>query len=128
MIWLLKSRVLTGFIVATIMATVSMIAVAQKTEPAIESAPVATKPAVTNSSRMGDENKTDERASVQKGSPTKLAIPASVEVEVQSRLNELRRELLDDQANNVYWWLVAYHHCARILGHCLWHARLYGIW
>lgn len=107
MIWLLRSRVLTGFIGATIIATVSMNTVAQTTGPAIESAPVAVQPAVANASRTGDENKTDKSASVQKVSPTKAAFPVSVEVEVQSRLNELRRELLDDRTDSVYWWLVA---------------------
>lgn len=106
MIWLLRSRVLTGFIGATIMATVSMNAVAQTTEPAIERVPVAAKPAVANASRTGDENKTDKSASVQKVSPTKPAFPASVEAQIQSRFNELRHELLDDRADNVYWWLV----------------------
>ena len=105
MIWLLKPGVLTGFIVATIMATVSMIAVAQTTEPAIESAPVAAKTAVANASPTDDENNTDKSASVQKGSPTKPAIPASVKVEIQRHFNELRRELLADRVSVFDWQL-----------------------
>ncbi len=107
MIWLLKSRVLTELIVVTIMATVSMTVVAQTIEPAIKNTPASAKSAGANSSPTNDENKTDKSASIQKGSPTKPVIPASVEVEIQRRLNELRGELLDDRADNVYWWLVA---------------------
>lgn len=107
MIWLLKPGVLTGFIVATIMATISMVAVAQTTEPAIESAPTATKPAVSNASQMDSENSMDNNTSMQKALPAGPAIPATVEAKIQSRFNELRHELLDDRADNVYWWLVA---------------------
>ena len=98
MIRLLTARVRTGLVAAAMAATVPMITFAQTTEPAIESAPAATKEAEANASPTGDENDT----SVQRP-----AVPALVEVEIQRRFNELRRELLDDRVKLVDWWLVA---------------------
>ncbi len=86
---------------------IPLTASAQTPEPVIESVPAADRLVVANTNPTGDENGTDKSTSVQTDAPAKPAIPATVEVEIQSRLNELRRELLDDRADNVYWWLVA---------------------
>ena len=98
MIWLLTARVRTELVAAAMVATVPMITFAQTTEPVIESPPAAAKEAEANTSPKGNQNDT----SVQR--PT---VPALVEVELQRRFNELRRELLDDRAKLVDWWLVA---------------------
>jgi len=133
MIQLCTAGVQVG-IVAAAMAVVPMITFAQTTTPAIESAPVATKLLVTNSSPTGnektqknasaiesapaaveatisnsgptvEENGTGESTSVQTSPPARLGFPATVEVEIQSRFNELQRELLDDRADTIDWWL-----------------------
>ena len=52
-----------------------------------------------------DENGTDKSESVENGPSAKPAIPAPVEVELQHRFNELRRELLDDRAAYIDRWL-----------------------
>ena len=105
MIWLLKVGVRTGLVAAAMAVTLPMITFAQATEPAIESAPAVAKPAAADTSPRGDENSTDNDTSVQNGLSAKLAIPAAVEVEIQSRFNELRRELLDNRAETIDWWL-----------------------
>ncbi len=60
-----------------------------------------------------------EKPVVQKAAPLKLekpkdqkaiplnkpAIPPATEVEIQRRFNELKRELLDDRADSIEWWL-----------------------
>ena len=98
MIRLLTARVRTGLVVAAMVATVPMITFAQTTEPAIESTPAAATAAEVNTSPTGNQNDTSVKR------PT---VPALVEVELQRRFNELRRELLDDRAKLVDWWLVA---------------------
>ena len=89
-----------GFVAAVMVTTVPMIAYTQTTEPVIESRPAAVD---TNPARIGNSMATD--APAQTGSLTKSGIPAAVDVEIQSRFNELRRELLDDRANTIDWWL-----------------------
>ena len=37
--------------------------------------------------------------------PPKPAIPSATEVEIQRRFNELKRELLDNRADSIEWWL-----------------------
>ncbi len=98
MIRLLTARVRTELVAAAMVATVPMITFAQTTEPTIKSTPAAAKEAKASTSPTGNQNDT----SVQR--PT---VPALVEVELQRRFNELRRELLDDRAKLVDWWLVA---------------------
>ena len=103
---LLTARVRTGLVAAAMAATVPMITFAQTTEPAIEKLPAVVKAAVANTSPTGVENGTDKSASVENGPSVKPAIPAFVEVEIQSRFNELRGKLLDDRAAYIDRWLI----------------------
>ena len=107
MIWLLKAGVRTGLVAAAMTVTLSMITFAQATEPAIESAPAMAKPAAADTSPTSDENSTDHGKSEQTGLLARPSIPAAADVENQRHLNELRRELLDNRADTVYWWLEA---------------------
>ena len=107
MIRLLTSGIRTVLVAAAMAAAVPMIAFAQTAEPAIESAPAAAKPAAANASPTGDANGTDKGSSVQTKMPAKPAIHAAGEVDTQRRFNELRRELLDDRADTIDWWLEA---------------------
>ena len=102
---LLTARVRTGLVAAAVAATAPMITFAQTTEPAIEKLPAVVKAAVANTSPTGVENGTDKSASVENGPSAKPAIPAFVEVEIQSRFNELRGKLLDDRAAYIDRWL-----------------------
>ena len=86
---------------------VAMVAFAQTTEPAIESVPASDQPAALNSSPTGDENSTDKDTSVQSDLPVGPTPAAAAEVEIQRRINELRREQMDDRAGTVDWWLAA---------------------
>ena len=107
MIRLLKAGVRTGLVAVAIAAAFPMIAYAQTTEPAIERAPAAGKAAVGSAGPTGDGSGTDNDTSAQTPPPARAAIPAVVEVEIKSRFNELRRELLDDRAKTIDWWLAA---------------------
>ena len=80
-----------GLAVASIAASVPMIAFAQTSEPAIESFPTETEAEEVNASPTGDD------MSEETGPPARSAIPAEVEVEIQRHINELRREQMDDR-------------------------------
>ena len=82
-----------------------MVTFAQTTEPASEIVPASDQPAVPNSSLTSDENSTGKDTSGQAGPPAGPAMSAAVEVDIQSRFNELRGELLDDRAGYIDWWL-----------------------
>ncbi len=104
MIWLLKAGVRTGLVAAAMAAAVAMMAFAQTPESTSESVPPAAKAPVDNSSPTGDENSVDNDTCMQNDPPFKSEFPA-VSVEMQRLFNELRRELLDDQASYIDRWL-----------------------
>ena len=107
MIRLLTAGVRAALVAAAMAAAVPMIAFAQTTEPTIESAPAPAKPTAANASPTSDKNGADKGRSVQTNAPAKPATPAPSEADTQRRFNELRRELLDDRADTIDWWLVA---------------------
>ena len=102
---LLTAGVWTALIAVSLAAASPMMTFAQTTEPAIESAPAAATAAEATANPAGDENILDNDTSAQTGSPGGPAISATVEVSIQNRFNELRRELLDDRGNTIDWWL-----------------------
>ena len=64
---------------------------------AIAAAAVFTAPtAVLAQAGTGQQGSSSENGSV---------VDAATEVEIQRRFNELRREILDDRANSIGWWL-----------------------
>ena len=105
MIWLLKAGVRTGLVAAAMVTAVSMTALAQKTEPAIGHVTATDQPAVADVSPTGDENGTEDNTSVQTDPSTTPATPTVIDVEIQSRFNELRRELLADRVSVFDWQL-----------------------
>ena len=106
MIRLLTARLWIRFVAAAMVVTAPMITFAQTTELAIESTTAVPEAKVADVSPKGDdENSTENDQSVQIGPPVRSAIPTADEVEIQSRFNELRRELLDDRADTIDWWL-----------------------
>ena len=106
MIRLLTARLWIRLVAAAMVVTVPMITFAQTTEPAIESMTAVPEATVVDASPRGDdENSTKNDQSAQIGPPARSTIPTSDEVEIQSHFNELRRELLDDRADTIDWWL-----------------------
>ena len=95
-----------GLIAATLAATLSMITFAQTIKPTIESTPTTAKEVVANGSPVLDMKNTDRDTSVQTDPPAGPLISAADNVEIQHRFNELRRELLDDRARTIDWWLI----------------------
>ncbi len=106
MIQLFITGVRAGLIAAAIMATLSMITFAQTTKSTIENTPTATMGVVTNDSLKHGKKSTERDTSVQTVPPAGPGISVAENVEIQHRFNELRRELLDDRAASIDWWLV----------------------
>ena len=102
---LFTAGIRTGLIVVAIVTVVSMTALAQTTEPAVEHVPAADKQAVADVSPMGDENGAEDNTSVQTGLFTTPVTPTVVDIEIQRRFNELRRELLADRVSIFDWQL-----------------------
>ena len=86
---------------------IPMIVLAQATETATDHVPPRTKPVVADADSTNGDNNVEAGTLVQALPTTKPAIPTEVDLEIQSRFNQLRRELLDDRANAIDWWLAA---------------------
>ena len=80
-----------------------MVTFAQTSSPATESEPAASGHASPVQAASGPEDNT----SVETNLPARSTIPSEIEVERQSRFNDLLREVLDDRAKLVDWWLTA---------------------
>ena len=92
-----------GLVVAAMAVIVPMVTFAQTSSPATESEPAASGHASPVQAASGPEDNT----SVETNLPARSTIPSEIEVERQSRFNDLRREVLDDRAKLVDWWLAA---------------------
>ena len=107
MVRLLKAGVGSAFIAASMVAVVPMLTFAQKIDPAVENERTTSKEPGSDVGQRSYEEETNNGMSAQNGVPVRTALPATTEVETQRRYNELRRELLDDRANTIDWWLVS---------------------
>lgn len=105
MIRLLADGVGAGLIAAAMTVAIPMIVFAQTTESDIEHMLATSKPGVADADSTGGDNDLKTGTLVQAVPPTKPAISAEVNVEIQNRFNELRREFLDNRANTIDWWL-----------------------
>ena len=99
-------RLLTAWTRITVVAvsmavSIPAIMFAQTTESATESVPVEAEDVEVNTRPMGDD------AFVETAPFARSEIPVDINVGSQSRFNDLRRELLDDRAKLVDWWLAA---------------------
>ena len=108
MIWLISVVVRTIFVVATMAATFPAMVFAQTLGPNIERAPATSEAAVTTPSPSSDMGSTNKNIPVEVDPTIKVrvGIERLIEVDSQRRFNELRRELLDDRADTISWWLV----------------------
>ena len=105
MIRLLADGVRAGLIAAAMTVAIPMIVFAQTTESDIEHMLATSKPGVADADSTGGDNDLNTGTLVQAVPPTKPAISAEVDVEIQNRFNELQRELLDNRANTIDGWL-----------------------
>ena len=99
----LVARILIALIATAMTVAIATIAFPQTSGTATESEPAAGG----NASPVQGTSGTEDDTSVETDPPARLAIPAEVEVEIQRRFNDLRRELLDDRTKLVDWWLTA---------------------
>ena len=107
MIRLLAAGTRIALIVVSMAVAIPAITFAQTNESATESVPAGVEAAEVNTSPMGDENGTGDDTSVETDPRARSEIASEIEVERQSRFNDLRREVLDDRAKLVDWWLAA---------------------
>ena len=105
MLRLLTSGCRVVFVAAVIWASIPIITFAQTTEPVTGKKPAATKPMVTDAGLTDGGNSIHNGESAQAPQPVRSILPAEIEVEIQNRFNELRRESLDNRANVIDWWL-----------------------
>ena len=102
MIRLLAAGTRIALVAVAMAMSIPVITFAQTPESAIESIPTEeNESAVTDASPTGDRTGANNDTSVQRNSPTNSAVPAAVEADNQSRIDELRREILDDRATGI---------------------------
>ena len=96
MIQLLTTGLRIVLVAVAMTLSIPAITFAQTPESATESAPTAGDNASPVQAASGPEDNT----SVETNLPARSTIPSEIEVERQSRFNDLRREVLDDRANS----------------------------
>ena len=104
MIRLLAVRVQVAVIAAAMAVTIPMFVFGQ-TASEIEHMPATSEQGVANDDATGGDNDSKTATSVQVVTPPDQAISAEVDVEIQSRFNEIRREILVDRTKTIDWWL-----------------------
>ena len=95
----------TSLVAAAIGTAVPTVASAQRAESVVRGAPTKAKEAITEASPTGGKSRVDGDTSLQTSPPAESATRTPVEAEIQSRFNELRRELLDNRGDTIDWWL-----------------------
>ena len=107
MIRLLAAGTRIALIVVLMTVAIPAITFAQTNESATGSVSAGVEAAEVNTSPTGDENDRGDATPVETDLRARSEITSEIEVERQSRFNDLRRELLDDRAKLVDWWLAA---------------------
>ena len=105
MIQLLAASSQSTLIVIILVIAASTNLFAQTIDPATENASAANETTVGDSSLSNGAKATDKGTFLQAEPYAGLAIPDLFEVEIQTRFNELRSELLDDPAAYLDRWL-----------------------
>ena len=103
MIRLLAAWTRIAVVAVSMAMSIPAITFAQTPESATESEPTAGDNASPVQAASGPEDNT----SVETDPRARSEIASEIEVERQSRVNDLRREVLDDRAKLVDWWLAA---------------------
>ena len=102
---MIKPRIQIKLAVVGMVALIPMTAVPQATESAIEATPLVAEVAAGNMQQSGGENNMNSDFSENEDFQTLPYITANFEVEIQTRFNEIRSELLDEQALFIDRWL-----------------------
>ena len=105
MIRQIADGVRAGFIAAAVIVAVPISVLAQTTESDIERMLATNQQKLADADATGGDTNSKTGTLVQAVTPPKPEISPEVDVEIQSRLNEIRRELLDERANAIDWWL-----------------------
>ena len=124
---LLTSGFQVVFVAAAIWASIPIITFAQTTEPVTGKVPAATKPMVTDAGSTDDGNSIHNGESAQTPLPVRPILPTEIEVEIQSRLNELRSESLDNHAIAINWLLAIIALALAVFGIVIPAAGIFGV-
>ena len=127
MLRLLTSGFQVVFVAAAIWASIPIITFAQTTEPVTGEMPAATKPMVTDAGSTDDGNSIHNGESAQTPLPVRPILPTEIEVEIQSRLNELRSESLDNHAIAINWLLAIIALALAVFGIVIPAAGIFGV-
>ena len=84
---------------------ITALAVALLAQTGVSFAQVATEKPVVKEAAPATVKKGAIRKAEPAAAPPKPAISPTTEVEIQRRFNELKRELLDNRADSIEWWL-----------------------
>ena len=96
---MIKSRIQIKHVVVAMAALVPMIAFSQAIESTIEVTSSVAEISVSNPQQSSDENNTNSGLSKNSDFQTLPNVATNWEVEVQTRFNEIRSELLDERAS-----------------------------
>ena len=102
---MIKSRIQIKFAVVAMATLVSMTAFLQASESAIEVTSSDAEISVSNPQQSSGENNTNSGFSKSSDFQTLPNVATNLEVEVQTRFNEIRSELLDERASYIDLWL-----------------------
>lgn len=96
----------TSFAVIVVTLFAALVSIAEATEPLHARTPGDVKLAVVKDSLLIDEERKGNVTTLPNGGRNRLAATTEVNVEIRRRFNELQRQLLDERARVVDWWLV----------------------
>ena len=102
---LIKPRIQIVLAVVAMATLVPMTAFPQANEGTKEVTSSVAEIAVGNTQQSSGENNTNSGFSKNSDFQTLPNVATNFEVEVQTQFNEIRRELLDDQASSIHLWL-----------------------
>ena len=102
---MIKPRIQIGLAVVAMATFIPMPACPQASESAVEVTSSVAENSVDNTLRSSDENNTNSGFSKNSDFQTLPNVATNFEVEIQSRFNEIRSELLNEQALFIDRWL-----------------------
>ena len=102
---MIKPRIQIGLAVVAMATFIPMTACPQASESAVEVTSSVAENSVGNTLRSSDENNTNSGFSKNSDFQTLPNVATNFEVEIQSRFNEIRSELLNEQALFIDRWL-----------------------
>ena len=107
MIRRIADGVRAGLIAAAMTVAIPMFVFAQTAESGTEQMLATGEQDLADADAAGRDDNSTTGTLVQAVTPPKPEISGEVDVEIQSRFNEIRRELLDERANTIDWWLAS---------------------